>query len=78
MDKATQKARILAWCRIHGSITIRDAFVFLRINSPTKRICEIRQSPDYVVESVTETRTNSEGETVRFKRYFIREVAADG
>lgn len=69
MDKATQKRKILDYCAMHGSITVRDAFVKLNINSPTKRISEMRK--DYDIQSTTEERTNANGEIVRYKRYFI-------
>ena len=71
MDKATQIGKILAYCAEHGSITVRDAFVELNINSPTKRISEMRKSGRYKVDSVEESRTNQSGETTRWKRYFI-------
>lgn len=74
MDNATQRAKILAYCKEHGSITVREACVNLDINSPTKRISEMRQSPDYVVQSIDETREKDNGITVRFKRYFIKQV----
>lgn len=73
----TQKARILAYCKEHGSITVRDAAVKLDINSPTKRISEMRHG-GYDVQSIDEERIKADGSVVRFKRYFIREVAADG
>ena len=75
MDKATQKRKILDYCAMHGSITVRDAFVKLNINSPTKRISEMRQS-GYDVQCTTEESTNKSGETVRYKRYFINEAGA--
>ena len=74
MDKATQRAKILAYCKEHGSITVREACVNLDINSPTKRISEMRLSPDYDVQSIEETREKDNGSTVRFKRYFIKQV----
>ena len=74
MDKATQRGKILAYCKEHGSITIRDAFEKLNINSPSKRISELRKSGLYVVEAVTEEKINSSGETKRYKRYFIKGV----
>ncbi len=74
MDKATQRGKILAYCMKHGSITIRDAFEKLGINSPSKRISEMRKSPAFVVESINETRINGSGETKRYKRYFIKGV----
>lgn len=78
MDKATQKGKILAYCAEHGSITIRDAFTKLNINSPSKRISELRLSGLYDVQDIDETRTNDSGEEVRFKRYFIKAVGANG
>ena len=70
MDKATQKAKILAYCEKYGSITVREAFEKLNINSPTKRISELRAS-GYTVTSFVESRVNYKGETVRYVRYFI-------
>lgn len=74
MDKETQISKILAFCAEHGSITVRDAFVELNINSPTKRISEMRKSGRYKVDSVEESRSNQNGETKRWKRYFITHV----
>ena len=71
MDKATQKAKILSYCKEHGSITVRDAFTKLNINSPTKRISELRQA-GYDVQTFDETRVKENGETVRYTRYFIK------
>lgn len=70
MDKATQKRKILEYCAEHGSITVREAFEILNINSPTKRISELRAS-GYDVQTLDETRTKENGETVKFRRYFI-------
>ena len=69
--KLTQQAKILAYCKRNGSITIREAFE-LPMNSPSKRISEMRHSPLYVVEDVTEY--SHEG--VPYKRYFIKEARA--
>ena len=71
MNPATQKGKILGYCAEHGSITIREAFEKLHINSPSKRISELRNSGLYDVKSVVETRVNAEGDEVKFKRYFI-------
>lgn len=73
MDKATQRARILAYCAEHGSITVREAFTELGINSPTKRISEMRNSGNYKVHTITESRTNN-GVTKRWNRYFIEPI----
>lgn len=71
MSKATQKAKILAYCKEHGSITVREAFG-LDINSPTKRISEMRHSPLYDVDQIEEIKVKDNGESVRYNRYFIR------
>lgn len=71
MDKATQRAKILSYCAEHGSITIREAFEKLDINSPSKRISEMRNG-GYDVQSIKEERINKNGDTVRYKRYFIK------
>lgn len=74
--KATQRGKILAYCSEHGSITVRDAVVKLNINSPTKRISEMKRD-GYDVQAIEETRVNSEGNVVRYNRYYIKE-AFDG
>lgn len=71
MDKVTQRAKILDYCDKHGSITVRDAFNKLNINSPTKRISELRKA-GYDVQTITESRAKDNGDTVRYTRYFIR------
>ena len=74
MDKATQKSKILDYCKRNGSITIREAFTKLNINSPSKRISEMRNSGIYSVDSVEKSRTDENGNKTRWKRYFISEV----
>jgi hypothetical protein len=69
--------KILAYCLENGSITVRDAVVKLGINSPTKRISEMRHG-GYDVQAIEETRIKDNGEKVRYNRYFIKAVAADG
>lgn len=71
MNPATQKGKILGYCAEHGSITIREAFEKLHINSPSKRISELRKA-GYDVQSIEERRTNAEGNEVRFLRYYIK------
>lgn len=74
MDKATQRTKILAYCKEHGSITIREAFTKLNINSPSKRISEIRNSGNFIVNDIAESKTDEDGNTTRWKRYFIKEI----
>ena len=71
MNPATQKGKILGYCAEHGSSTIREAFEKLHINSPSKRISELRKSGFYDVQAITESKVNAEGDEVKFKRYFI-------
>ena len=73
MNPATQKGKILGYCAEHGSITIRDAFEKLHINSPSKRISELRNSGSYDVDDITEYVLDDEGKVeTKYKRYFIR------
>lgn len=73
MNKLTQQSKILEHCAHYGSITIREAFTELNINSPSKRISEIRKSGKYIVDSVEESKVDKDGNTKRWKRYFIKE-----
>lgn len=72
---AKHDEKILAYCKKHGSITVRDAYK-LDINSPTKVISNMRKSPKYDVQDIEETRINSNNEKVKYKRYFIKAVDA--
>ena len=74
MDKTTQRMKIIEYCKEHGSITIRDAFIKLNINSPSKRISEMRNSDKYVVNSIDESKTDEDGKITRWKRYYINET----
>jgi hypothetical protein len=76
MDKATQRGLILKYCKEHGSITIREAFEKLHINSPSKRISELRLSGLYDVQAITEEKIYSGGKKKRYKRYYIKAVEA--
>lgn len=44
MDAATQCGKILEYCAEHGSITAREAFIQLNINSPRKAISVLRKT----------------------------------
>lgn len=72
MDALTQRGKIITYCAEHGSITIREAFTKLDINSPSKRISEIRNSPFFTVESIVESKIDKHGNKKRWNRYFIR------
>jgi predicted ArsR family transcriptional regulator len=66
-SKATQRMKILQYCEEHGSITIREAFERLFINSPSKRISEMRHSQDYDVQTEVVKPEGKRG----YKRYYI-------
>ena len=58
-SKQTQRDRILNYLKENGSITVRDAIFDLDINSPAKRIQELRDM-GYVIKTdwiVTDKRT---------------------
>ena len=74
MNPATQKGKILGYCAEHGSITNREAAVLLNINSPSKRISELRKSGRYDVQSVWEEHVNSDGDRTEYLRYFITKI----
>lgn len=72
MPKMTQRQKILDYCEAHGSITVREAFEELHINSPTKRISEIKKSGLYDVQTEEIKQINSAGQKTKFTRYTIR------
>lgn len=68
-SKISQEQKILFLLESQGSATVREMFIKLNINSPTKRLSElrkkglIREEPDFSI--------NTEGRKVYFKRYFL-------
>lgn len=74
MSKMTQRQKILDYCETHGCITVREAFEKLHINSPTKRISEIKKSGLFDVQTEEVRQTNASGENVKFTRYTIRRL----
>lgn len=73
----TQKLKVLSYCAEHGSITAREAFIKLNINSPRKVISDIKNSGLYDVESIVEQKMDSDGNKIRWRRYFIKEKSRD-
>lgn len=70
----TQCERIIDYCKTHGSITIREAFIDLKINSPTKRISEIKASGLYRVDKVRIEHDDAIG--CHYDRFFITPLEA--
>lgn len=63
---ATDYVKILEYCAEHGSITAREAFIHLCINSPRKAISDLRKKGyDVKVEKM-----DNNGKTP-YNRYYI-------
>ena len=76
--RVSQRMKILQYCEAHGSITVREAFAELHINSPTKRISEISKSGLYDIQIREVRQVNSSGEKVHFNRYYITPMEQEG
>ncbi len=63
---ATQYGKILMYCHEHGSITAREAFIHLGINSPRKAISDLKRK-GYEVKAV---KMDNNGKTP-YNRYYI-------
>lgn len=70
-QQMAQRQKIIAWCETYGSITNREAVINLGINSPTKRISEIKKSGLYDVQTEKVVRKNSFGKKVNYFKYYI-------
>jgi hypothetical protein len=71
--RVKQKEKIVAYCKEHGSITARDAFIKLGINSPRKVISAMHRSGKYIVDTLEESRVDEGGYRTRWNRYYIKE-----
>jgi uncharacterized protein YjhX (UPF0386 family) len=71
MDAATQCGKILAYCDEHGSITAREAFIHLGINSPRKAISVLRKT-----HNVKAVEMDNNGKKP-YHRYYISKKECD-
>jgi predicted ArsR family transcriptional regulator len=69
---ATDYGKILAYCAEHGSITAREAFIELNINSPRKVISDLRKK-GYIVKA---EKMYNNGKTP-YHRYYISKKEGD-
>lgn len=69
-NKMIQRDKIIAYLEKHGSATIRELFIYCGINSPSKRLSEMRQMG--LIDTVKCHRKNKDGRNVPFKRYYLR------
>lgn len=73
---ATSYAKILAYCKSHGSITVREAVIFCGVNSPRKAISDLRRK-GYEVTTIREHRPKEDGARVYYNRYYIKKESGD-
>lgn len=71
--KSNQRNRIVQYIRENGSATVRELFIYLNINSPTKRLSELRKLG--LIRDEEERKLRQDGTVVRFKRYYLEESA---
>ena len=71
---ATDCGRVLTYCDEHGSITAREAFINLNINSPRKVFSELRRK-GYELKPAVPMYNNGKKP---YNRYFFGKVTADG
>lgn len=68
-QKNSQRKQIIQYIQENGSATIRELFIFCNINSPSKRLSEMRQMG--MIRTEVENKKNAKGETKRFCRYYL-------
>jgi Mn-dependent DtxR family transcriptional regulator len=71
--KSNQRNKIVQYIRENGSATVRELFIYLNINSPTKRLSELRKLG--LIRDEEERKLRQDGTVVRFKLYFLEESA---
>ena len=69
---ATDYTKILEYCAEHGSITAREAFIHLNINSPRKAISTLKRK-GYDVKTV---KMENNGKTP-YHKYYISKKECD-
>lgn len=68
-----QGKMVLDYLEANPGATIRDLFINLEINSPAKRISELRKLGLIITEK--DERINKRGQKKRFCRYYLRKSA---
>lgn len=69
MDRMKQNALVLEYLRDNPGATARDIFDSCRVNSPRKRISELRAS--HRIDDIWDVSTDEYGIKTRYKRYFL-------
>ena len=70
-SKQTQHDKIIQYLKENGCASIRELFIYCNINSPSKRLSELRKMG--MIYSENRERVNASGEKKRFKVYFLTE-----
>lgn len=74
MDKVSQRRKIMAYMREHGSITPKDAEKLFRCMRLASRIDELRNKEGHKeILTVMESYIDEDGTRVRYARYVIAE-----
>lgn len=68
-----QGQKVVDYLEANPGATIRDLFINLEINSPAKRISELRKLGLIITEK--DWHINKHGEKKRFCRYYLRKSA---
>lgn len=68
-NKLTQRQKIIAYMKENGCATIRELFIYCNINSPSKRLSELRKLG--LIESKTNEKVNASGDKIRFSVYYL-------
>ena len=68
-SKISQQQKILFLLESQGSATVREIFIKLNINSPTKRLSELRKLG--MIREEKDFSINTDGRKVWFKRYYL-------
>lgn len=65
-----QEKKVYDWLQEVGESTVREIFIYLNINSPTKVLSNLHKMG--LIEKEDCTRVNAEGKKVFFKKYHLR------
>lgn len=65
-----QERKVYDWLAETGGSTVREIFIYLNINSPTKILSNLDKLG--LIDKQDAFRTNADGQKVWFKRYSLR------
>ena len=65
-----QEKKVYDWLEETGGSTVREIFIYLNINSPTKVLSNLHKIG--LIEKKDCTRVNSQGKRVHYRKYYLR------